>query len=923
MFRLFSTVILVSLTGACPDVNEVQMDPDAPKCDADHMCPVGQICEKGVCMLPLDFDSQSSTHDGGMGHHADSGNTSEQSVILEASEDEIEFGGQRLGISVTREVTISNTGTLPVTLVAADLVEENGTENQTEFSMTPSGVIDEVLYPGSELVFQVTHTPLDGLVDSGQIRLIHTGPDQLLTVDLLAEFKGNPEILVTDNLAEEETNISSFYIGATTDFGQTVSKTFWVRNMGSLDSVLTLSSVTITPDNAGFSFMSPFHDGEALGAWEASLCVAPEELLDGGSFGDGNDAGPGSLACPPGGVSCLDFGGVEACADEDEVPLYAYPVTIVYSPVDTTAAVIVSLIHNSGGVEDTQTNLVVTATAPGCPNNASFDFDNAQSADGGLGAVECACDENFYDLNGDIMSSNSDGCEYECEFINEQDDPDDEGTDANCDGMDGMRATGLFVDSGGSDSNNGTMFLPLRSLSRAMELAFINEDIESIFVAGGTYFLDEQVEIINGLNIYGGYRDNFTYRDEENPVFISETSTVLHIANISEALRIERITLVSDDRAAAEDGYGAHTSTLVLENSSETVTLYRVNIEAGTGAAGQDGDDGANGQPGASGNNGYGSTGGNGGAPNGGRGGNGGNRRRGYGGSCGGVCGAANTFSMSDIRYHNPAAVNTACVSGQAGGGSTSSGGLGCSDGDPIEHPGGTGSAGGDCSVEQGAHGQAGYGWGNFTNVAWSPEWGGAGTAGVHGAGGGGGGGGGGEDCSPVGCGLGYCGTGRGAGGGGAGGNGGGAGSGGQGGGASIGILMKDASVILQSSTLSTSRGGPGGQGGAGGLGGAGGAGGIGVASGDDKEGSGGNGGAGGSGSHGGCGGGGPGGPSVGVWGLGTSIISVGTDVIFDIANGGFGASPKTHNENNVNICEGAVGGEAGLSTNMKDVTQL
>ena len=41
-------------------------------------------------------------------------------------------------------------------------------------------------------------------MDSGQIRLIHTGPDELLTVDLLAwEFKGNPEILVTHDLMEE------------------------------------------------------------------------------------------------------------------------------------------------------------------------------------------------------------------------------------------------------------------------------------------------------------------------------------------------------------------------------------------------------------------------------------------------------------------------------------------------------------------------------------------------------------------------------------------------------------------------------------------------------------------------------------------------------------------------------------------------
>ena len=39
--------------------------------------------------------------------------------------------------------------------------------------------------------------------------------------------------------------------------------------------------------------------------------------------------------------------------------------------------------------------------------------------------------------------------------------------------------------------------------------------------------------------------------------------------------------------------------------------------------------------------------------------------------------------------------------------------------------------------------------------------------------------------------------------------------------------------------------------------------------------------------------------------------------------SGGTGGAAKVHNENNENNCEGAVGGEAGLSQNMKDVTEL
>ena len=105
-------------------------------------------------MLPLDFDSPDPETDGGSLVDGDAGAAPAETTRLEASDDELEFGGQRLGISVTRDVTVTNVGTLPVTLVAADLVEDNGTENQTEFVMTPTGVIDEVLYPGSALFFK-------------------------------------------------------------------------------------------------------------------------------------------------------------------------------------------------------------------------------------------------------------------------------------------------------------------------------------------------------------------------------------------------------------------------------------------------------------------------------------------------------------------------------------------------------------------------------------------------------------------------------------------------------------------------------------------------------------------------------------------------------------------------------------------------
>ena len=118
MFRFFLFILPVLCFAGCPEPDAVQVDPNAPECDADHVCPVGQTCENGVCMLPLDFDSPDPETDGGSLVDGDAGAAPAETTRLEASDDELEFGGQRLGISVTQEVTVTNVGTLPVTLVA-------------------------------------------------------------------------------------------------------------------------------------------------------------------------------------------------------------------------------------------------------------------------------------------------------------------------------------------------------------------------------------------------------------------------------------------------------------------------------------------------------------------------------------------------------------------------------------------------------------------------------------------------------------------------------------------------------------------------------------------------------------------------------------------------------------------------------------
>ena len=85
------------------------------------------------------------------------------------------------------------------------------------------------------------------------------------------------------------------------------------------------------------------------------------------------------------------FDGVAACADEQDEPLYAYPVMVQYNPVDTNASATLTLVHNAGGIEETQTNIELLATPPGCPDHASLNLS--------LPNPLCECDDNYYDIN--------------------------------------------------------------------------------------------------------------------------------------------------------------------------------------------------------------------------------------------------------------------------------------------------------------------------------------------------------------------------------------------------------------------------------------------------------------------------------------------------------------------------------------------
>ena len=494
------------------------------------------------------------------------------------------------------------------------------------------------------------------------------------------------------------------------------------------------------------------------------------------------------------------------------------------------------------------------------------------------------------DNDGDGFSPPTDCDDSEQDTYPGAPDPlDDDGTDSDCDGVDGIAGDTVFVDSsGGADSGAcGLLGSPCATIGQGVANA--NAAGKGVVqVSSGSY----GGFTLNGdVTVRGGYENDFDGRTGTTTVTGNGTGVLADGASAGATLADLTINSGSPVGAGASAyGVRATGSTLEIENSNIAAAAGNSGV-AGTTPSGAltPGSNGANG-----GNGGQHSV------PSGATGGGTGANAGGNGGSGEGNAGANG-------------------ANGGAGGGG------GCNNCTSNSNYSGGGAAGG-AKGPNGSSGNTGSpGTANFADV-YSPTNGSSGTGGGNG-GGGGGGGGGGRACDGFWCAGQW--TGGGAGGkGGGGGQGGAGGTVGTSGGGSFAVYSNSSTVSIDAdTTLSTADGGNGGNGGngqAGAPGGSGGKGGNGAkadnvtgspgsggsggapnangASGGNgaagtccnaSSGGGGGGGGGGNGGTGGNGGGGAGGPSIAMLSTGTGSITfagdLGTQVT--IGSGGSGGN--------------------------------
>ena len=170
--------------------------------------------------------------------------------------------------------------------------------------------------------------------------------------------------------------------------------------------------------------------------------------------------------------------------------------------------------------------------------------------------------------------------------------PDVNGTDDDCDGVDGDVDTAIFVDLyKGNDSNPGTMAQPKRHIQAGIDA---QEAGFHVIVGNRTY--SESLTLKNGVSVYGGYDATASWVRTTARAVVHGGTTAITAHDLYSTTVLDSLSVA----AASATAPGASSYGLHAVNASG-LQLSRVDITAGNGAPGQDGAAGSTGSSGSAG----------------------------------------------------------------------------------------------------------------------------------------------------------------------------------------------------------------------------------------------------------------------------------------------------------------------------------
>lgn len=159
--------------------------------------------------------------------------------------------------------------------------------------------------------------------------------------------------------------------------------------------------------------------------------------------------------------------------------------------------------------------------------------------------------------------------------------PDDDFLDSNCDGIDGDAAHAIFVSPSGSDTADGSIKSPVKTIQHGVELAAAAK--QNVYVCLGAYS-DNIVVGKDAASIFGGYNCEDWSRGNARVKVAPASGSALVIRDAMAPVVVDRFELRSADATNAGES-----SIAAMMINSAAVTLSSVTITAGAGAEGKPG----------------------------------------------------------------------------------------------------------------------------------------------------------------------------------------------------------------------------------------------------------------------------------------------------------------------------------------------
>ena len=143
-------------------------------------------------------------------------------------------------------------------------------------------------------------------------------------------------------------------------------------------------------------------------------------------------------------------------------------------------------------------------------------------------------------------------------------------------------SVGIFVSPDGDDSAPGEKQAPVRSITKAVELAGTRR-LPRVYVCEGTY--DSNVEVKASVAIFGGLTCAWAPSEAARPKLAPPKGTALRVTKVEAPVHIETFDIVG----SADVAVPGDSAIGVFVSESSSVSFRDVNVSAGAGTAGQKG----------------------------------------------------------------------------------------------------------------------------------------------------------------------------------------------------------------------------------------------------------------------------------------------------------------------------------------------